>query len=102
MSAAIVQINFPFSLSREELENGAAEVAGVFAGVDGLLWKIWLVDEAGRTSGGIYLFRDRASAEAYSRGELVTKLRQDWPGATVQVFDVMAEPSRITRAPLPD
>lgn len=99
--SAIVQINFKFDIPREDLERGAAAIADVFAGVDGLLWKIWLVDEAGMTSGGIYLFESRDKAEAYARSDIVATLRQDWPGATVQVFDIMTAPSRITRAPLP-
>jgi len=101
MSATIVQINFAFDMPREELEHGATGIADVIAGVDGLLWKFWLVDEAGKTSGGIYLFADRDKAEAYARSDIVAKLRRDWPGATVQVFDIMQAPSRITRAPLP-
>lgn len=50
--SSIVQINFPYTESRAEIENHSEEAAGRFTGVDGLVWKIWLVDEATKTAGG--------------------------------------------------
>ncbi|MEX2525248.1 MAG: YdhR family protein, partial [Gammaproteobacteria bacterium] len=101
MSAAIVQINFDIEVTEDEMSRAATDKAPLFNGVDGLLWKIWLVNEDEGSSGGIYLFRDRASAEAYAGGDLVTQLRQQRPNVSVSVFDIMEQPSRITRAPLP-
>ncbi len=101
MSAAIVQINFDIEVTAGEMNRAAADKAPVFNGVDGLLWKIWLVNEAEGASGGLYLFRDRASAEAYADGDLVKQLREQRPNVSVRVFDIMEQPSLITRAPLP-
>jgi hypothetical protein len=101
MSTAIVQINFEIDVTAEQMSNAATDKAPVFNEVDGLLWKIWLVNADQGLSGGIYLFRDRAAAEAYAAGELVSELRRQRPDVSVRVFDVMEQPSLITRAPLP-
>ena len=50
---AIVQINFPYSESQADLEKHSAEAAPRFSGVEGLQWKVWLVDEAAKTAGGV-------------------------------------------------
>lgn len=99
--SAIVQINFPFTESPPELLAGARQVAPVFTGMEGLLWKVWLVDEERRESGGIYLFRNRALAEAYVDSEVVTHLRQARPGISIRVFDTLDAPGLLTRAPVP-
>ncbi len=101
MSAAIVQINFRFNVPADQLTDGANDKAEVFNSVDGLLWKIWLINETEQATGGIYLFENRDKAQAYADGDLVADLRSRWPDVDVRVFDVMEQPSRITRAPLP-
>lgn len=101
MSAAIVQINFDIDVNAEQMSEAATDKAPVFNDVDGLLWKIWLVNADEGVSGGVYLFRDRAAAEAYAGGELVAQLRRQRPDVSVRVFDVMEQPSLITHAPLP-
>lgn len=101
MSAAIVQINFSFNVPVSEQVQASMDKADMFNQVDGLLWKIWLLDEAERISGGIYLFEDRERARAYADGEIVAELCRQRPDISVRVFDIMEQPSRITRAPLP-
>lgn len=43
------------------------ELARSIAEEPGLVWKIWTENEVAGEAGGIYLFRDRPSAEAYLR-----------------------------------
>ena len=40
------QINYKFSVTREEFESGFDAVASQIAQVPGLRWKIWLLNEA--------------------------------------------------------
>jgi len=77
----------------------ADHVAGAIAGVPGLIWKIWIVDEARRRAGGVYLFADRAAAAAYLEGPIVARLRTNpaITGVEVELFDVLDGPSVITR-----
>jgi len=53
MAGKILQINFKFSITKAEYEEAASSLAGTFAGVDGLRWKIWVIDEANNEAGGI-------------------------------------------------
>ena len=48
-----------------------------FLAVDGLQWKIWLDDSDERRAGGIYLFADRAAAEAYANGPIVARINSE-------------------------
>lgn len=97
---AIVQINFPFSESEADLIQHSVEAAPRFSGVDGLQWKVWLVDEKTKTTGGIYLFESREKAEAYAAGDLVAHLKNVREGVEVSVFDTMDEAGKVTNAPV--
>ncbi len=98
--SSIVQINFPYTETRAEIETHSEEAAGRFTGVDGLIWKIWLVDEATKMAGGIYLFGSRDQAEAYAVGELVEHLKNVRDGVTVSVFDTIDGAGLVTNAPV--
>jgi len=98
--SSIVQINFPYTESQADIENHSEEAAGRFTGVDGLVWKIWLVDEATKTAGGIYLFSTRDQAEDYAAGELVKHLKNVRDNVTVSVFDTIDGPGLVTNAPV--
>jgi hypothetical protein len=98
--SSIVQINFPYTESQADIENHSEEAAGRFTGVDGLVWKIWLVDEATKTAGGIYLFSTRDQAENYAAGELVKHLKNVRDNVTVSVFDTIDGAGLVTNAPV--
>ena len=74
-----------------------------FLQVPGLLWKIWLDGTDERRAGGVYMFADRASAEAYAAGPIVARLRDnpELSEVDVRIFGVRERMSGITRAPLP-
>ncbi len=72
-------------------------LASEILGEPGLQWKLWIEDEAGRRSGGVYLFDSREHAEAYA-GTQVSRLAS-WgiSDVEVQYFAVNEALSRITR-----
>jgi len=101
----ILQINFKFKIPRSELEKAFLQVAPRFrpgGDVKGLLWKIWLVNEAEKSAGGIYLFKDDASVEAFLKGEIVAGLKSNPALSNIEakVFDILAEHTKITRGPV--
>lgn len=98
--AAIVQINFDYEGEPQELEAGARDVAPVFMDIEGLLWKIWLVSDDRKESGGIYLFSTRAQADAYAQSELVARLKNHRNNVVVKVFDTLDGPGKLTNAPV--
>lgn len=81
---------------REAGEAGAA----TFAALPGLLSKIWLRDPQSKTYGGLYLWRDRESFEAYVAGDVFKAVTQDRSLADLrsQDFEVL---ERITKATQP-
>jgi hypothetical protein len=101
----ILQINFKFKISRPELEKAFLQIAprfGPSGDVKGLIWKIWIVNEAEKSAGGIYLFKDEASVETYLKGEIVAGLKSN-PAVSdveVKVFDILSEHTKITRGPV--
>jgi hypothetical protein len=102
MAKTIVQINYRFSLSLTEHNDICLSLADHIAAADGLLWKIWLINESEKRAGGIYLFRDQAAVQAFLTGPIVVSFGQT-PGITditVATFEPNLVPSQITRAPL--
>ena len=102
MSARILQINFKFSITPAELMEGFHPLVEPIAKVAGLRWKVWSLNEAEREFGGIYLFDDQASADAYLAGPIVAQLGQHpaLHDITAKQFDVLQEPSAVTRGPI--
>jgi hypothetical protein len=101
----IVQINYrrPDMPEAEWEARYTDDRARQFLQVPGLLWKIWLDGSGERRAGGVYMFEDRASAEAYVAGPIVARLKSnpELSKVDVRVFDVRERMSEITRAPLP-
>jgi hypothetical protein len=62
----LLQVDFPYSGPWGPFMADAMEgLARSIAQEPGLLWKIWTENEAAGEAGGIYLFKDLPSAEAY-------------------------------------
>lgn len=97
----LLQFDFPFEGPFGDAMAQALDgLAQSIAGEPGLLWKVWTEDAAGKRAGGIYLFADRASAEAY-RGMHAARLAsfgiEDIRAMTFEVNEAL---TRTTRGPL--
>jgi hypothetical protein len=79
-------------------ESGGA--ARAIAALPGLIWKVWILDEAASELGGVYLFASRAQAQAYVDGPILAYLRHDPRVLRVEhrIWDTHAL-SALTRAP---
>ena len=101
----IVQVNY----RRPEMPKAEWEArytdarAQQFFSVGGLQWKIWLDDADERRAGGIYLFADRAAAEAYVNGPIVARIKAnpDVSELDIRIFDVRERMTAITNGPVP-
>ena len=102
MSGRILQVNFKFNVSRAEYEQWVSTLASDIAAVDGLRWKVWLMNEAESEAGGIYLFKDEASTNAYLEGPIVAQLvsHPALSDFSVKQFDVSEKNTTITRGPV--
>ena len=80
------------------------EAATAIASVEGLIWKIWILQQEELEVGGMYLFANRETAEAYLDGPLVQAVRSDPAVVSTEsrLWAVESFLSAITRAPLRD
>lgn len=102
MSLQLLRITYTFNGARADLERAVGPVAKEIAKVPGLRWKIWLLNEAESSGGGIYLFDDERSVRAYLDGPIVAALRSHpaFSDVRVQTFDVLEGPSLETGGPI--
>jgi hypothetical protein len=102
MSARILQLNFKFNVPRADYEAAVSPLASDFAEVPGLVWKVWLMNEAESEAGGIYLFEDDTFLTAYLEGPLASavKTHPALSDLSAKRFDVMGKLTAITRGPV--
>ena len=102
MSQKILQINFKYHVSREQYEGAVAPLAEPIAAVSGLLWKVWILNEAEQEGGGIYLFADGPSLDAYLNSEIVAGIVSNpaLSDFSVKQFEVMDGVTAVTRGPV--
>ena len=99
--AKLLQIDFPFAGPfGAEMTSALEGLAQSIAQQPGLCWKIWTENAAEHIAGGIYLFTDQASAEAYlamHRARLASFGIED---IRARILDVNEGLTRIDRGPL--
>ena len=102
MSARLLQLNFKFSVTGAEYEAAVIPLAEDFAALDGLIWKVWMINEEEGEAGGIYLFEDEASVQAYLDGPLAAGVisHPALSHFSVKQFDVMEDLTEVTRGPV--
>ena len=97
----LLQVDFPFSGPwGDEMSIALKGLAESIAQEPGLIWKIWTENAATHEAGGIYLFTDRASAEAYLAMHTARLKGFGVPQVNGKLFDVNPDLSAIDRAPL--
>jgi len=74
----------------------------MIATVEGLIWKIWVLREEEFEMGGVYLFQDRETAEAYLKHPVAQAVSRHPAVISMQseLWDVESSLSVLTRAPL--
>ncbi len=102
MSATILQLNLNFSVSSEDYEHVVSALVEDFAKVDGLRWKVWLMNKDESEAGGIYLFENKDSAKAFLSGPLAKQVSSHpaLSNLSVKTFDVMDKLTSVTRGPV--
>jgi hypothetical protein len=100
--AALLQINFNFSVTPDEYKATASSLADQFASVQGLIWKVWIINEAANEAGGIYLFDTDASLRKFLDSSLVAGVvgHPALSDFSVKPFSVMEEQTAVTRGPM--
>lgn len=75
------------------------ELAPAFAEAPGLLSKIWLANRAQNTYGGIYLWANRATFDAFTKSDLFNAVATNvhFAGITSRDYTIFEAPTRLTR-----
>lgn len=102
MSKTILQINYKFNSSLADHTALVTPMAEAIAAVPGLVWKVWLLDEAGQEAGGIYYFESREAAQGFVSSPAVKGFvaHPSLSAFSVKMFAPVESLSKITRAPL--
>lgn len=102
MSQKILQINFKLGVSTRDYEQACQPAAQPIADTPGLRWKVWLINEAEREAGGLYLFDDEASVQAFLAGPIVAAVKSNpaLSDISAKMFDVLEGLTAITRGPV--
>jgi hypothetical protein len=101
MSERILQINFKFSVPPDQFKKHALGAAEHISVVKGLRWKIWLNEEEKQEGGGLDLFEDEASLEAYVEGPVAEFSKSPIVSdISIKRFNIHDEATAITRGPV--
>jgi|SRR5215470_4037922 len=100
----VLHLRFKLRLPPHVLLAQSREAANTIASVEGLVWKIWVSREEDLETGGIYLFANRQTAEAYLKHPLVKALCSNpaVESTESQLWEVESSLSALTQAPLQD
>jgi len=102
MAEQLLQVNFKLNAAHDEYKQMATQLASAFAEVDGLRWKVWIMNEAENEAGGIYLFESEALLKAYLEGPLAAQVvsHPALKDIKIKQFAVLPDPTEITRGPV--
>ena len=100
----VLQVRFKLRVPPSVLLAQSREAANIVASVEGLIWKIWVLQEEEFEMGGMYLFANRQTAEAYLNHPVIQAVRSHPAVVSTEpkLWDVESSLSALTRAPLPD
>lgn len=94
----VLQSNADFKIPADQL----MKAAGPISEVPGLMWKVWIYDEATNHGGGWYMFETAEDLQAYLDSDIMKAFKAN-PMVTnlsIKIFDVEEAPSLITRGPI--
>jgi hypothetical protein len=98
----VLQLNFKLNVTAEDYEQTVSTLGEAFANVEGLQWKIWMLNREAGEAGGIYLFRDASAVDAFLNSSLAAQVKAApfLSALTAKRFDVMEELTAVTRGPV--
>ncbi len=97
----VLQFDFPYEGPwGEEMASAMADLARSIAREPGLRWKLWIENRETGEAGGIYLFEDLPSAEAYLAMHTRRLGSLGIPRVNSRIYAVNEALSRSCRAPV--
>jgi len=97
----LIQIDFPYDGPYgQEMADAFHDLAESIAAEPGFIWKIWTENPERGEAGGIYLFEDQASADAYLTLQTARLESFGIKNITAKIFDVNEQLNAVTKAPM--
>lgn len=97
----LLQVDFPFDgpFGKEMTEalNGLAQS---ITEEPGFIWKIWTEAENLKEAGGIYMFENEETANAYLEKHAARLKEMGVPAVRGRIYDINIDLSKITKAPI--
>jgi hypothetical protein len=75
MGQVLVTVRYRVQGDHDHFRHDMTKVAGMIAGIPGLVWKIWGIDHDRDIGASAYLFASEASARAFIAGPMLERLR---------------------------
>lgn len=73
----VLHLRFKLRVPPDVFLANTQEAATVIASVEGLVWKIWILQQEELVMGGMYLFANRETAEAYLNHPVTQAVRSN-------------------------
>lgn len=97
----LLQVDFPFDGPfGEEMTAALQELAHSITEEPGFIWKIWTENESLKEGGGIYLFENEETAQAYLEKHTARLKSFGVPEVRGRIYDINVGLSKITAAPI--
>jgi len=98
----VLHLHFKLRVPPDVLLAQSREAANIIGSVEGLIWKIWIFEEKEFEMGGMYLFANRKTAQAYLNHPVIQAVSSHPAviSSQSQLWDVESSLSALTRAPL--
>ena len=101
MALKLLQMDYLFSGPwGDEMAAEYSDLAHRIADVPGLIFKVWTENRETGEAGGVYLFEDESSLDAYLGGKIERMKAAGIEGLRAKKFDVNETLTRITRGRL--
>ncbi|MDA0150479.1 monooxygenase [Vibrio sp. LaRot3] len=97
----LLQVDFDFQGPfGEEMANALVGLAESINHEPGMIWKIWTESEKDKLGGGVYLFEDQATAQAYLAMHTERLTQMGVTNIRGVIFDINQPLSTINRGPI--
>ena len=98
MHIQVVNFNLE-GINHDDFMQIADTAAPAFAGVPGLVSKVWLCDQENNTYGGVYTWENQQAMETFAKSELFINALENntnFVNISMKDFGVLEGPSKIT------
>lgn len=97
----LLQIDFPFTGPfADDMTQALSELALSITQEPGFIWKIWTESKSDHEAGGIYVFADHQSAQAYLDKHTARLKNLGVNEVRARIYDMNLDLSKITKAPI--